>query len=332
MEFLRKHLGLIVRLVVCFGILGFLATKIDWTSFWQAVVNTNPFWLGLAVLAWGGTLCWTAWRWYLLVHVQGIRVSLLTVFQLTMVGQFFNAFMFGTTGGDVIKIFYATRAAPTKRSAAGMSVIVDRVLGLAVLVIIAVVFVFWHYDFLVGNERTLTMVWIVLSVAAGLGCGLVAVIFLPLLKKAAKKLPLVHKLPMQDRLGRVYEAFARYRNDPIVMTTATTLSVVNHFTIFVSCYLLTIAMGFDVPFWIFISFLPIIFLLIAIPLSFGGLGVREVLFAWFFGLLGVPEADAIAFSLIFFMITLFWSVVGGLFYLRYKTPEGIQIDDLAQSA
>jgi len=330
MEFVRKRLGLIIRIVVCFGILGFLAFTVDWPKFWQAILNTDPLWLGLATLLWALSLFWTAWRWYLLVHVQGIRVTFLTVFQLTMVGQFFNSFMFGTTGGDVIKIYYATLAAPTKRSAAGLSVIVDRILGLAVLIVIAVVFVGVHYDFLIGNERTLTMVWIVLSVAAGLAGGLIAVIFLPQLKRIAQKLPYIHKLPMQDRLGRIYEAFARYRDVPGVMTMATLISLLNHFTIFVACYVLTIAMGFTVPFWTFISFLPIIFLLIAIPLSFGGLGVREVLFAWFFSLLQVDRPDAIAFSLIFYIITLFWSVVGGLFYLRYRTPEDIQIDELSK--
>lgn len=329
MEFVRQRLGLILRIVVCVGILSFLATKINWSEFWAAVLNTDPAWLLAAGGLWGLSLFWTAWRWYLLLHVQGIRVSFLLVFQLTMVGQFFNSFMVGTTGGDVIKIYYATRAAPTKRSAAGLSVVVDRFLGLAVLIAIAVTFVAVHYRFLIGNEKTLAMVWIVLTVAAGLACGLVAVIFLPSLTRVAKKLPFIHHLPMQDSLGRLYEAFTRYRTEYAVMTLATLISFVNHFTIFVSAYVLTVAMGFDVPFWTFISFLPIIFLLISIPLSFGGLGVREVLFVWFFGLLGVVETDAIAFSLIYYIITVLWSVLGGLFYLRYETPEGIKIDNPA---
>lgn len=329
MEFVRQRLGLILRTVVCVGILGYLATKINWPELWTAIIDTSPTLLLVAALAWGFSLFWTAWRWYLLLHVQGIRVTLAVVFQLTMVGQFFNSFLLGTTGGDVIKIYYATRAAPTKRSAAGLSVVVDRVIGLSVLIIIAVIFVAIHYRFLVGNAETQAMVWTVLAVATGLGGALVGVIFLPTLRKWAKNLPLVHRLPMQDRLARIYDAFARYRSEYSVITFATLLSVINHFTIFVSAYILSLAMGFEVPFWLFISFLPIIFLLIAIPISFSGLGVREVLFIWFFGLLGVNDTDAVAFSLLFFALTLTWSLIGGLFYLRYETPEDIKIDGIS---
>lgn len=328
MEFIRQRLGLILRIIICVSILGYLSTKINWTELWTAIIDTSPTWLLAATLIWGLSLFWMAWRWYLLLHVQGIRVSLGMVFQLTMVGQFFNSFLLGTTGGDVIKIYYATRAAPTKRSAAGLSVVVDRVMGLSVLILIAVIFVAVHYQFLVGNAETRAMVWTVLAVASGLAMVFIAVIFLPTLKKWAKNLPYIHHLPMQDRFARVYDAFARYRTEYAVMSAITVMSFINHFTIFVAAYVQTMAMGFEVPFWLFISFLPIIFLLIAIPISFSGLGVREVLFVWFFGLLGVGETDAVAFSLLFFGMTLAWSLVGGLFYLRYETPEDIKIDEL----
>ena len=74
----------------------------------------------------------------MLLGVHGVHLSYWRIFELTMIGQFFSAFLLGTTGGDVIKIFYAARAVPQRRAAVAFTVIVDRVIGLVALLLFGV--------------------------------------------------------------------------------------------------------------------------------------------------------------------------------------------------
>ena len=60
------------------------------------------------------------------------------IFELNMIGQFFSAFLLGTTGGDVFKIFYAARAVPERKAAVAFTVIVDRVIGMIALLLFGV--------------------------------------------------------------------------------------------------------------------------------------------------------------------------------------------------
>lgn len=63
-------------------------------------------------------------RWMVLMRARGIEIGYLRACRLTMAGQFFNLCMPGTTGGDVMKAYYATRATH-QRADAVISVAVD---------------------------------------------------------------------------------------------------------------------------------------------------------------------------------------------------------------
>ena len=59
-------------------------------------------------------------------------------------------------------------------------------------------------------------------------------------------------------------------------------------------------------------------MLIALPVSISGIGVRETLFTWFFALLGIDGDQAVTFSLTYFAMNMLWSLVGGPFYFLYR--------------
>ena len=77
----------------------------------------------------------TSFRWWLLLRALEIPMTLARTFVINMVGAFYNTFMPGSTGGDLLKAYYASKLT-THRTRAVMSVIIDRVLGLLALVIL----------------------------------------------------------------------------------------------------------------------------------------------------------------------------------------------------
>src|SRR5690606_28832032 len=66
-------------------------------------------------------------RWQVLLKVQGIVVGWWRLTALMTIGLFFNVFLPGGTGGDVVKIFYLLKETPGKKAAAMLAVVMDRV-------------------------------------------------------------------------------------------------------------------------------------------------------------------------------------------------------------
>lgn len=99
---------------------------------------------------------------------------------------------------------------------------------------------------------------------------------------------------------------------------ALAISIPSHVSTTLVGYCVLRALHLQPPLLVFCSLLAIINMLIALPVSLGGVGLRENFFILFFALVNVDKNQATTFSLTFYAITLLWSLVGGLFYFLYR--------------
>ena len=105
---------------------------IDFHLVQSMLSNPRNLWLFLSFQAFSVLCC--AMRWFLLVRIQGISISFKKIVELTMIGNFFNTFMPGAVGGDIIKGWYVAGHEPQRKTIAVFTVLFDRVIGLAVIV------------------------------------------------------------------------------------------------------------------------------------------------------------------------------------------------------
>ena len=80
-----------------------------------------------------------ALRWWLLLRTQSIFINYWAAVRLHFLGLFYNNFMPGAIGGDLLRAWYVTRHTD-RRFEAALSVFVDRVIGLLGSAAIAVFF------------------------------------------------------------------------------------------------------------------------------------------------------------------------------------------------
>lgn len=115
-------------------------------------------------LLWAALACYgivnliAAWRWGILLKVQGIDIGLWGLFRLTLIGVFFSNVIPGSVSGDIIKMAYIMKCAPDKKSEAAFSIVVDRFLGLSGLFLVAMVsslFTAVLYPSVLGNKTVL---------------------------------------------------------------------------------------------------------------------------------------------------------------------------------
>jgi uncharacterized protein (TIRG00374 family) len=318
MEFLRRRLGLIFRSLVSILFIAWLIRWVDWARLWSIVRTVNAGWLVAAFFCFAPMLLIVSWRWRMLLGVHGVHLRFWRVFELTMIGQFFSAFLVGTTGGDVIKIFYAARAVPQRRAAVAFTVIVDRVIGLVALLLFGVALSFTQLPLLFSQHNTrVAAVTFYLFALGGVTASVLAcigpfVIQHRALRSLIKRLPFVHRAAS---LFMAYEHTARAIGTNILALAG---SIPSHVCITLMGYCVLLAMHLEAPLLAFCSVMAMVNMLIALPVSISGLGVREGLFIMFFGLFHIDKEHAVAFSLTYFCLNLIWSMAGGPFYFLYR--------------
>ncbi len=258
-------------------------------------------------------------RWWWLLRVNELKVSILEAFRLTWIGIFFNNVVPGLTGGDVIKAFYIARKTG-KKARPIVTVLVDRVLGLAALAFLAgLVLMFNFHDF-----------WeIALGIYVGLlllALGAVAY-FSQRIRRVIHLDALLSKLPMAHLFQQLDQAVSFYRHHLGGVALWFFLSVGNHCLAVLGVALIGDSLGVGVPWTGYFVLIPVINIISAVPLTPSGWGVGEAMYGFFFKkycahfLVGVANAGqiiatrAIALSVVYRIHLMLWSVLGAIFLL-----------------
>ncbi len=271
----------------------------------------------------------TAIRWWLLMRGRGLEVTPGKAFKLSMVGCFFNYCMPGTTGGDVIKAYYAA-ARSDRRADSIMSVFIDRVVGLLGLVLLAG---------LAGLFMTLTTgdplaakATLYIWSAAGLVTLGSAFYFSRHLRKASGLDWLLGKaLKPEGILAKVDAAAMAYADHKLLVFGSMLLSVPVHLLLATSTALAGYALGMDVPFGLLLTVVPILFLAGSMPISYQGLGVMEGLAMAM--ILNPPAATSNQIVGMLLLIRIFqisYSLLGALFLLKGDIHMHPQSQDAAK--
>jgi len=266
----------------------------------------------------------TATRLYLLLKVQKLDVTLGETIRYSFIGVFFNWVLPGLVTGDVVKWYLLGKK--TKRVAmTGLIIALDRVIGAFVLFAVASVASIFADLKSIGAadksimEKLLWIVWVIriVTVAGALGC---LVAFSRRLYRALRIEKLYRKMPGGRFFEKFHNALLLYREHPATLVVAFVLCVGVHFTTITCNFGLGRALGITgVSFLQYSVFMPIVYSAVGvIPLSVGGLGLRESMYVLTLRSVHVPAEGALNLSLLFWVVCVLWSVPGAFFYLAMR--------------
>jgi uncharacterized protein (TIRG00374 family) len=264
--------------------------------------------LGLAAL-----VVLTAWRWRMLMRGVGLELSFSRATRLTFVGGFFNLAVPGSTGGDVVKAWYAARETGAGARAV-LSVFVDRFVGLFALVLFAAgVLVVWARGPAYETPRALVLLLLAGSAVGG------ALVLSRGLRRRLGLGALFRRLPFQRILEELRAGARLYRGHVPALLASVGVSLANHAGSAAAAWYLARALGTQgVSLGAAMALVPIVNLLSAVPLLPGGWGVGELAFAFFFGLVGVPPTEAVGLSVVFRLATLGVNLPGGVLWIFWR--------------
>ena len=277
------------------------------TRTWQILTSAEPGWLMAGFLVAGvGNLIGVV-RWAIFLRVLGISISPWDTLRLSFVGLFFNTFLVGAVGGDAVKVVWLV-AKRQPKTAALLSVLMDRMSGFGALILCSALFMIWRLDWLMRS-----------AVVAGLIKGVFAyLLFVVLLLGVSFLLSargLTSRLPLRFPFRKIIIEFTGAYLQFVIAwrqtLVASLLSILVLLAYFATFYLSGRAFGLQVPMVEFFALMPAVDIISALPISLGGFGVREQLFVTLLGdLWGVPAAQAVSISLGGALLSMLWGLFG----------------------
>jgi hypothetical protein len=286
----------------------------------EAIHQANLLWLVPGFLCFGMVLVTSAFRWQLLMRVQGITLGWFRVWQLVMIGMFFNLCLPGGVGGDLIKVFFAMREAPRAKSGVFLSIVVDRISGMFALILVSVGVFLCFRETLISLPMVraflVTVAIIFSSFICLIGMGLIIDRF-----HLAKKLPA--KMPGHAAILDVARAFSVYARGWKSVVAAILISLPLNLFIFGTAISAAYAFPGNPGAAAMTSVIPVVNTISSLPISLAGIGVREKLFAvMLHSLYGTSENLAVLISITGFALSALWGLIGGIIYMTYKPGDG----------
>ncbi|MEL7449138.1 MAG: lysylphosphatidylglycerol synthase transmembrane domain-containing protein [Pseudomonadota bacterium] len=314
----RGGLGRIVKIVVSAGLIALVLSRTNFADIGAAFARAN-----VGMLAFAGSLTFigallTASRWRVLLAAQSVIASTLHLIRCWMMACFFNQFLPSTIGGDARRMYDSWRLGATKAGAVA-AIGVDRVLGLIALMAYGVAALYFSTVFF---ERQAELQLFVGVIAVGLVvCA--ALVFAPRTPFDRPFAALVEKSPKLVRkiVGKFQAPVAAYRGQGKVLVTSMLLSLALQLNVITFYFLVGTALGMELTFVDYMIVVPVASVILLLPITINGIGLREGIFVLLLGGFGVETSTAIAFAWASFALFLLFGLLGGVVYAFYREPE-----------
>jgi len=324
-----KKVFLFLRIAVVVGgiIWGvvWISRDVGWANLAETFRRINPSILALALAIFVLAQVLIGLRWWLLLRSQSIFIAFWAAVKLYFLGWFYNNFMPGSVGGDLLRAWYVTKHAHKKFEAV-LSVFVDRAIGLLSTLAIAV---FFYWLFLRGEGIVITsagrdgFTGYVLQYKEAVGWVLatIAVIFCLLLLHSRSRgmlagiwsSILMHGVKMIEKFKN---ALILYCRRPLTILAAFGLTVFLQLMTITGFWLLGMNLGITVSIKYYFVFFTLVWVLGAVPVSIGGAVVVEgFLIYMFIHFAGVDKDAASVLALSQRVVWMLASLPGAVIHL-----------------
>lgn len=317
----KKSIKLLLKSIVSISLLLVILTKVDWETVLKNFKSASIIFLFIAFLLNIFERFELTYKWNLLIRVRGLYVHFNRLFLINSIGSFLGLFLPSSLGTDVIRGYYLIKN-NSEKSISVSSVFVDRILGMFSLLLLGVISVFFAGDLIsIFNIRLYIISLFIIAVIA-------FYIFqrnetVILLEKISKRIKL-HKFT--EKGIKLHSSILSYKRHPKTLMLSFFITLLVQVTRVFTYYFFALAFNISLPLVYYFLFIPIIMLIIMIPISIGGLGVKEGTFVAFFTLIGMTINNAVTISFTNSLIdTINTLIIGGGAYLFYKTPLKEQI-------
>ncbi len=266
----------IIKVAITLLLLFYVLNSIELEKLLEIVKNTNLFWLFLAFLAFNLSKIISSFRLNYYFKEIDIELDTLTNLKLYYIGMFYNLFLPGGIGGDGYKAYLLHKKFNQKLSLIIQALLFDRISGLIGLIFLAS-FIFLFSKFAIYPLNLIAFI--------------VAILIYPLFIYLSLRLKkFITYLKTTTLLGLWVQIVQLICALFIIISLHVEVSTIDFLVLFLISSVVSVA-----------------------PVSIGGVGVRELTFLYGLEFLEYEPNSGIAFSFLFFFVTLISSLIGVAF-------------------
>lgn len=310
-----KKIWPIVRILVALLIIYLLLQRINLKSAIAMLMRVDPLWLSFAFLTFFLFVLISVIRWKILLDAKELFFSNGYLLKVYFISLFFNNLLPTAIGGDVMRVAYTKK----KESGIGQALAVilfDRVIGFVGLFAFALIATFLFFIFRNPGGRE----YLALNLF-----GFVFLFALTALLISDQAYRLFRRFWLKLkfwRLGERIDSFAAklkgFANNFSALFFSFLLSLLVQLFLSLVWYFSGLAINKTLSPLYYFLYIPLINVITMVPITFGGLGIREGSFVYLFQRVGLTKEEAMGVSLLFLFANYLHSLIGGLTFIIMK--------------
>ena len=300
----------VLKTVVSVGFLALVLTRVDISQTWKQFQSLSLPFVAFALIYYTGCQWLSCLRWQVVLRSAGYLIPISSLLSSYFAGMFLNIFLPGSFGGDVYRIYRVARQ--TKDSEAALvSVFLERFTGLFALSALAIL----------GLPPAIKVVgrWDIILLFFGcvgaLVGGVILIISPRLLMIAEPWLQKLHLQNLATRFAKIQILLRQFAQHRQALALSISLSFLLMLAIVYYHYLIAQQLKIPISYLELLVFIPIVAVITLLPISLGGLGVKEGLWVYLFSRIGLTGSQALLLSVTMTILSWLLSLPGGIVLL-----------------
>lgn len=321
---MKRKLTFILRLSVAAGLLFILARSIDLEKAVRLTKEMNLYWVGLAFVLIMGLRVIMAIRWKVILNSQKMAVPIGELIRITYISMSVGQLLPGGVGPDLFRGFALNRKNQGRLLHITATILIDRFIG-----IFSMFFVALAGAIIADLLRFSTNLFLPLLIMNAL---IVAAWYLsPYFRALTASMSILQKGNLK-KINQLFQALTDREMLKRIFVRIFSLSLVVQLSRIGVFYCLYLAYGSTVDFVYYVIFIPILYVATIIPLSIGGLGVREGTLVYFFSALNVPAEVSVSVGIVYHILHLLGALPGVVLWLFEKHHQTEALQDAVNNS
>lgn len=310
---MSRTLKIALQVAVSGVLIAVLLWQIDLDRTGDLILSSNPVYLLVALAIFLVTTWGMGWRWRILLDSKGIHEPLGWLTKLYFVSLAVGQVLPTSVGGDAVRIVEHARRRPEVRAETVGAVFMERAVGSAgtlILVAVGLAAAAGRY------ENIAALIWL----EGVLVAGMLVVAVLLFHRRTAQALqervfPLGRRLRLDRPLAALHASMHGYRDQRAALVSVLGITLGVQAARIVAIWCCGEAVGIDVSPVVYAILGPLLFLVLMVPFTVNGLGVREAFFVAFLAQFDVGADAAFATGVLFYAVTVAAALPGAIILL-----------------
>lgn len=305
------------RTILSLALIVYLVTMLDWERIKYILPKLRLEFIWQAFFLVLFSILASAIRWSLLLREFDIRQRMMDSWRYYIVSMFYGIMLPGVIGGDVVRLGLSIKKhGANKKIILTGSMFFERACGFMIILIISAVTALFAPS-LFGSGLPITNSVYALSLTT-----VICFIFLIGVLKIYPEKWFNSKKLKKGLVHDLYMLLGKFQNLSInTLFLILVLSFLASFLDILGSYFLAKALHIDLSFYIFLLVIPLVYILTALPISLGGLGVREGVLTFFLIKIGILASDAVILAFLIYLNRIAVALIGG--FVQFMDKENL---------